>query len=553
MKKKRKKIIAPKPQLIPNIKDWPIYQLHADRAGFIDEIVVETIKNFEPLAKEELFSLIAKTSYSELIRIKNYPWKVDPNDDKIFWSKLQKDIKLYDGEQAENFLALKELLRKVIRRYAEEIVGSFKPKTFRFARVFLTFFFSRLLNSAASKHFKRFYNSDHHLYERLVAAGEVDHVRALAKKGTIIMVPNHFSNLDSILIGYVIDQALGLPAFSYGAGLNLFNNGIVAYFMNKLGAYRLDRRKKNGIYLEVLKVMSRIAIQKGTNTLFFPGGTRSRSGAMESRLKLGLLGTVIEAQRYKIEHQQSDKIFVIPVVLGYHNVLEARFMIHEFLRKTGKEMYFRSKEKFSLRKILNFAWKIFKNGSAITVSFGKPLDVFGNFVNEAGESIDKNGHIIELDGYFKRDGKIVYDKQRENQYTQLLASTIVERYHEESIVLNSHLVARVAFDCFRELNSELDLYGFLRLPVEDYGIPYAVFKQALIDRLTHIRKNLKTSVQLSEDLKGEAYDDIISRGIANLNSFHVEHPLYLDKEGVLRSKNFHLLFYYYNRLEGINI
>ncbi len=43
--------------------------------------------------------------------------------------------------------------------------------------------------------------------------------------------------------------------------------------------------------------MSRLSIQRGVNSLFFPGGTRSRDGAIETDLKMGLLGTVVEAQR----------------------------------------------------------------------------------------------------------------------------------------------------------------------------------------------------------------------------------------------------------------
>ena len=61
---------------------------------------------------------------------------------------------------------------------------------------------------------------------------------------TVIIVPTHFSNLDSILIGYAIDGIMGLPAFHYGAGLNLYDLELVAYFINRLGAYKVDRRKK---------------------------------------------------------------------------------------------------------------------------------------------------------------------------------------------------------------------------------------------------------------------------------------------------------------------
>src|SRR5690625_7368921 len=103
------------------------------------------------------------------------------------------------------------------------------------------------------------------------------------------MLPTHVSNVDSSLIDYVIETKVGIPAFAYGAGLNLYNFGPAAYFMNRLGAYRVDRRKKNPIYLETLKAMSTLSIKSGVNNLFFPGGTRSRSGHSESRLKLGRL------------------------------------------------------------------------------------------------------------------------------------------------------------------------------------------------------------------------------------------------------------------------
>ena len=85
------------------------------------------------------------------------------------------------------------------------------------------------------------------MHVRLIVAGKTDSIRTLIKDHTVVVVPTHFSNLDSILIGYAMDAMMGLPSFSYGAGLNLYNTGYTAYFMNRLGAYRVDRRKKNPI------------------------------------------------------------------------------------------------------------------------------------------------------------------------------------------------------------------------------------------------------------------------------------------------------------------
>src|SRR5690606_39991027 len=100
------------------------------------------------------------------------------------------------------------------------------------------------------------------------------------KKGTIVMTPTHFSNLDPVLMGWVI-HTLGLPPFVYAADLNLFNIELYAYFMNSLGAFKVDRRKDNPIYQETLKSYAINALLKGCHTMFFPGGTRSRSGRSE--------------------------------------------------------------------------------------------------------------------------------------------------------------------------------------------------------------------------------------------------------------------------------
>ena len=39
----------------------------------------------------------------------------------------------------------------------------------------------------------------------------------------------------------------------YGAGLVLYNMNLFSYFLNSLGAYKVDRRKKHLLYLETLK------------------------------------------------------------------------------------------------------------------------------------------------------------------------------------------------------------------------------------------------------------------------------------------------------------
>ncbi|MEO1715303.1 MAG: 1-acyl-sn-glycerol-3-phosphate acyltransferase [Bacteroidota bacterium] len=304
-KKKPTKKTLP-PHVMPEISDWPIYKLHQDRRNLIEEMDAFTIDRLQKKYGGELSSVIAKAIYMERIRIKEDPWKVDPPDERTFWKKVQSKLKekSLDRSEEEAKAANLQILGKITNRYSEEVVGTFKIKTFLFARKFLTIFFSRLLNTSQGMLFRNRYQ----LYDRLRAVGELDTIRALMKKGTVVVLPTHSSNLDSILVGYVMDSVIGLPSFSYGAGLNLYNTGYTAYYMNRIGAYRVDRRKKNPIYLEVLKSFSNLAIQRGTNSLFFLGGTRSRSGAIENRLKKGLLGTVVEAQRAMYQKGEEKKV-----------------------------------------------------------------------------------------------------------------------------------------------------------------------------------------------------------------------------------------------------
>jgi glycerol-3-phosphate O-acyltransferase len=127
---------------------------------------------------------------------------------------------------------------------------------------------------------------------RVRVEGELDWVRELSREATVILAPTHVSNLDSPIIGYAL-YAAGLPPFVYGAGLNLFSNPWLGWWMHRLGAYTVDRTKRAALYKDVLKDYSIRCLTTGHHSLFFPGGTRSRSGHVETRLKKGLLGTGI--------------------------------------------------------------------------------------------------------------------------------------------------------------------------------------------------------------------------------------------------------------------
>src|SRR5690606_39064894 len=217
------------PPLFPDINDWPVYKLYRKRKEFVQAIDDQAVESLVKKYGEDLTKPIARTTYLEFTRLKENPWKSDPPNEKQFWKRVRRELSDNSKHRPdERYVRNKELLRRIVHRYSEEIAGDFHKKTFLFARKFLTVFFRRLLNAAAGKRHHKLWGRQE-LYDKIRIYGDLEMVRQCCHEGTVVVVPTHFSNLDSIMIGYALDTIAGLPSFSYGAGLNLYNNEIIAY------------------------------------------------------------------------------------------------------------------------------------------------------------------------------------------------------------------------------------------------------------------------------------------------------------------------------------
>ncbi len=545
--------------ILDGIPDWPVYRLSKNRKEFVEQVAqyaFSQVKLLRPTTKQ-IRDELEVTVYREQQRMKRNRWRADAKDEPAFWAGVKEDIaKIGQDLSEESQRKADDILYRIIFRYSDEIAGNFKTSSYRVTRELLRFWFSRLLNGARVKKFGAFFRSQYTLRDKIHIVGKVKQLRRLAKIGTVVMVPTHFSNLDSVLIGWVI-HSLGLPAFIYGAGLNLFNIKIFAYFMNSLGAYKVDRRKKNLPYLETLKAYSTLAIQKGAHSLFFPGGTRSRSGLIEKQLKLGLLSSTIEAQRNLFLQEEPDqpvrRIFIVPVTLNYHFVLEAPDLIDDYLSVKGQERYIPEQDKYGSWQLLQFLFKFFTKGSNISVSIGRGLDVLGNYVDDNGNSLDAHGRIINTRDYFLTNSTIAVEKQREDQYTRMLSHRIISEYHRINRVFSSHLVAFVAFELWQKQHPKLDLFGLLRLPEEDLELRYEDFRNACRNvrkRIYELKEEKKANH--ATHLKGDI-DLVIRHGLENVGIFHLKRPLLFNKEGNIITRDLNTLYYYHNRLVGYDL
>lgn len=549
----------PLPYIIEDIDQWPIAKLTGDEEAFtaaVQKAVIDKVTNRlkgDTTLKNEL----EKVLYQERIRLTQSAWKADPKDERQFWNNIKSKIVRLDSiSTGEVHTSEEDILNEIVNRYTQEIVGHFDVRAFKFARNILPIFFGRILNAAPGKWFKTLSTNAKTIHEKIPITGNIDRIRNLAKKGTIIIVPTHFSNMDSIMVGWVLSE-LGLPAFTYGAGLNLFSIKLLSYFMSNLGAYKVDRRKKNSVYLETLKTYSREAIERGAHSIFFPGGTRSRSGALERKLKLGLLGTAVEAQKNhfkRFSDATAPKIYVVPLIINYHFVLEAESLINDYLKETGKEKFIRENDDYSTSfGMVKFIFKFLSASSSLAISFGNPMDVIGNEVDENGDSYNHLGQYINIKNYFMNNGALTDDHQREEEYTKMLGEKIVSQYFSHNVVLTSHLVCFCAFEVLRKKYNYIDIFTLIRMPEEDAKIDGKELAEAIErvkEQLKEMNKN--NEVLISPEVRF-TNEKVIEHGINNISLYHANSPLVKSSEGYYYSEDLKLLYYYHNRLEGYKL
>jgi glycerol-3-phosphate O-acyltransferase len=364
------------------------------------------------------------------------------------------------------------------------------------------------------------------------------------------MTPTHGSNLDSVVIGLGL-YLQRLPPFTYGAGLNLFSNPVVSFFMNNLGAYKVDRRKKNGIYKSALKHYATLSMEMGQHNLFFPGGTRSRSGEVEQKLKLGLLGCGVNVFVSNLQAgKPNPDLFVIPCTLSSALVLEARSLIDDHLKETGKGRYIRVRGDFSRpMRVLKFWRNLQSMSSRVHMHFGEPLDLFGNRVDGNGISRDSHGRPVDRRKYVEEDGKPAHNPQRDQEYTRELGRSILRAFRRDNMAMSTHVAAYAAFSALRRRMPQYDLYRALRTEGPEHAVPAEAIHAEMAALLRRLRgMEARGEILLADEVKTGNETEVFAKAMEHFGSFHDGDVLLQGPEGVY-TRNMKLLYYYRNRLD----
>ncbi len=504
--------------------------------------IVERIAAGGPHAVAEA---LADTLYHERIRLHAAHYDSEQSD-IAYWKAFGRRF----GESGAT--GQRDLLHEVISRFTSEVMGSFDPRVYRVATGALPQGLKLLMNAVDPRRVLTGHaGPSMGLSDNVVLRGETEAVRALAQKGTLVVVPTHLSNMDSIIMGYAA-YLVGLPPLLYGAGLNLFTNKLIGFFMNHLGAYKVDRRKKCDTYKEVLKEYATFSMELGYHNLFFPGGTRSRGGGVERRLKKGLLGSALAAYQNNLrQRRRQPNLYVVPVTISYALVLEAQTLIEDYLQDVGKSRYIIHDDEFSRpRRIAEFMRDLLALDSKIYITFGEPLDPFGNVVDFHGRSVDPRGRLIDPSRYVCRDGEVVPDAQRDHAYTNELSTAIVGSFERHNRIQSTHLLAFVLHVLMRRANDGADLYRVLREGLGPSGIPQDVLIASLDRLLVAVRRLADAKgISMATEVEGKPADEVLEGALRYFASYHSRRAAH--REGTrIQTDDPELVYYYHNRLAG---
>ena len=527
-----------------------LFRFNRERQEIIEQVVErvtrEAIRQAWQSPEDALEYRLHEAAFAELSRL-------DRGDTSRFGPDFQfwRDVAHRVGRAGEEENA--ELLNRIVVRYARDIAGHFRANVFRLATSVLPSSISLVFGKQQVSDLLTLQPNLTALQQKVQIEGETGKLRQLSEIGTLMMVPTHSSHMDSMLMGWALNE-VKLPPVTYGAETNLFSNPMTSFFMQNLGAYKVDRTQKHALYKTVLKEYSRVLIERGFHSLFFPGGHRSRNNQVESHLKLGLLGTALDAYTSNVMARRSNpNVFIVPVTMNYNLVLEAETLIHEHLEYGERGRAIIEDDEFTdFRRVVNYMGTVLEMDSPLSIRFGTPMDVFGNQVDIDGESIDLQGRRVDPERYLWIDGAPGADRDRDRQYTRLLGDRITESFRSNTVIQPLHLVSFAVFEHLRRQHPGWDLQKVLRFSRgEKIGLTIAEGETERLVRL--VRRDAEEGiVRLSRSARTMSARQMVDEAIRYWRAYHTR-PIATVELSEIRLGAVDLLHFYANRLAGYDL
>lgn len=256
------------------------------------------------------------------------------------------------GDEAERTGRQREEVARQAEAYAREIVPGFNA-----------YFYFRVGYSIARRFLRFFYR---------VRIGHTDEaaLTGVDPTASIVMVMNHRSNFDYLLVTYLASRR---SALSYAAGeWTLF--WPMGNLLRAMGAYFVRRGSNDPLYRQVLRRYVQMAVEGRVPQGIYPEGALSRDGALQPP-KLGLLEYMTE----KFDPTGSQDIVFIPVGINYERIVEDQGLIQnqdeQMISKRGTLFVLKSAFGFLLKSTPQLAYRRRTRFGRACANFGAPISL----------------------------------------------------------------------------------------------------------------------------------------------------------------------------------
>ncbi len=183
---------------------------------------------------------------------------------------------------------------------------------------------SRYLREIAATHSPYVIDLAAHLIRRLYTLGydealeydrdQLARIAALSQRHPVVMLPSHKSNLDHLVLQYMLYEN-GHPPNHTAGGINM-NFFPVGALVRRSGTFFIRRTfKDNPIYKFVLQHYVDYLIEKRFPLEWYIEGGRSRSGKLLPP-RFGMLAYVVDAYR----RGKSEDVLLIPISIAYDQI-----------------------------------------------------------------------------------------------------------------------------------------------------------------------------------------------------------------------------------------
>jgi glycerol-3-phosphate O-acyltransferase len=180
------------------------------------------------------------------------------------------------------------------------------------------------------------------------------------------------------------------------------------------------------------------------------------------------------------------------------------------------------------------------------------MDVFGNEVDQDGDSIDVLGRRIDPERYLWVRGVPQPDRDRDMQYTRELGGRVVESFLSNNVLYPLHLVSFALFEHLRRQHPRWDLYRTLRFSRGEV-ISRAV-AEGETERVLRLARRAADEgrFRLHQSAWTTSPRDMVQEALRYYRTYHTS-PIAEMEHGQIRLMSLKLLYFYSNRLRGYDL